>query len=529
MLHHICGNWRKSLLFSLALLLTFSLSVTAQDGYIGARSFAESQGIAYQWFPIQKILVMRKGLKSVKLTVNETIAYVDDVEVPMPAPARIVDGQIMVPATAMTRFFQMNSGNQPATHTPPPQQPPVEISPDTEASEMTPVAETPAPVAKPQILMESEEEEEEAVLVALRHSSRDDHTRIVLEFSEQVTYRSEFKDGLYRLNIMGCRNLIPTKRTNPVGRDIAKLDINSGPDRKGLVLSFQLNQKVKQPTVETVGSPFRMIIIFTAPEGTLVATPTLALQASAPASLAQAVAPKAPVTPKMESAPEIVIDVPAAQLSNPSFAGRTIVIDPGHGGSDNGFVYPGRPDEKTITLAIAQNLKASLEATGFKAVLTRSNDSEMNHQQRIAFANRNGGDLYISIHVGGSNDSSKAGFAVFSYSKEGTSVEEKAQGLSNSAIYNEWLKNTRFDLGSFLARKVNDRLNQHLKAENRGVKELPVLPLKFIMNPAIIVETGMLSDKTEGKNLISDNYRKAIAQSITNAVVDFFNGIVVNP
>lgn len=527
MTHHVYGSWRNSLLFGLALLLTFSSSLMAQDGYISARSFAESQGIAYQWFPIQKILVMRKGLKSVKLTVNETTAFVDDVQVPMPAPARIVDGQIMVPATAMTRFFQVGA-TRPVrqNNAPPPQQPPVEISPDTEASELSPIAETPVPVQQPRISVESGDE---AVLVALRHSSREDHTRIVLEFSEQITYRSEFKDGLYRLNIMGCRNLIPTKRTNPVGRDIAKLDINSGPDRKGLVLTFQLNQKVKQPTVETVGSPFRMIIVFAAPEGTLVATATLALQASAPASLAQTAPPKVQATAKMESAPEISIDVPAAQLSNPSFAGRTIVIDPGHGGSDKGFVYPGRPEEKVITLAIAQHLKTSLEATGFKAVLTRNNDSEMNHQQRIAFANRNGGDLYISIHVGGSNDSSKAGFAVFSYSKEGTSIEEKAQGLSTGAIYNEWLKNTRFDLGSFLARKVNDRLNQHLKAESRGVKELPVLPLKFIMNPAIIVETGMLSDKTEGKNLISENYRKAIAQSITNAVVDFFNGIVVNP
>ena len=69
---------------------------------------------------------------------------------------------------------------------------------------------------------------------------------------------------------------------------------------------------------------------------------------------------------------------------------------------------------------------------------------------------------------------------------------------------------------------------QHLKIESRGVRELPLQPLKFIMIPAVVVEAGMLSDATEGKNLISDNYRKAVAQSITNAVVDFFNGIVIN-
>ena len=48
------------------------------------------------------------------------------------------------------------------------------------------------------------------------------------------------------------------------------------------------------------------------------------------------------------------------------------------------------------------------------------------------------------------------------------------------------------------------------------------------MNPAVLVEVGMLSDKVEGKNLISDKYRQAIAKSITNAVIDFFNGIELN-
>jgi N-acetylmuramoyl-L-alanine amidase len=45
------------------------------------------------------------------------------------------------------------------------------------------------------------------------------------------------------------------------------------------------------------------------------------------------------------------------------------------------------------------------------------------------------------------------------------------------------------------------------------------------MNPAVLVEIGMLSDNTEGKNLISDKYKEAIAKSITNAVIDYFNGI----
>ena len=176
---------------------------------------------------------------------------------------------------------------------------------------------------------------------------------------------------------------------------------------------------------------------------------------------------------------------------------------------------------------VAQHLKNRLETMGFKAVLTRSSDIEMPHAQRVSFANRNGGDLYISIHTGGANDPSKAGIACYYFSPAGYHVNSNAQGAAPDAAFTEWARNTRFDLALFLARKANERMVQHMRVESRGVKAMPMLPLKFIMNPAVMIEVGMLSEKTEGKNLISDKYRQALANSIANAVVDFFNGIVI--
>ncbi|KAF1083251.1 MAG: hypothetical protein GQF41_0029 [Candidatus Rifleibacterium amylolyticum] len=526
----------------LAMLLFNAVSIEAEDGYISARSFAESQGIAYQWFPLQKILVMRQGLKTVRLTVDSQTAIVNGSEVTLPAPPRIQQGQIMVPAAALNRFFsaseQPNVLQTPAPRiqvqpSPPPSAPVARQQPASPAAHATPIAVTPAPAEPPQPVAITpapqpvQTQSDEAILVALRHSSREDHTRVVLEFSGDITYRSEFKDGLYRLTIVGCRNLIPTQRTNPVGRDIAKLDINSGPDRKGLILSFYPKNTVAQPTIETVGGPFRMIISFAAPDAQ-VATSTTELVASATVVANPAQEPKTPEQPKMESAPEINIAVEIESLKNPDFAGRTIIIDAGHGGTDTGFRFAGRPEEKVINLEIARHLASSLEKAGFKAVLTRNSDISMSHDQRLSIVNRHGGDLYISLHLGGSSDASKAGTACFSYSSKGTHIEESGQGISPEAVYNDWLKATRFDLGIFLARKINERLVRHLKVESRGVRELPLQPLKFVMIPAVLVEAGMLSDATEGKNLISDNYRKAVARSIANAVVDFFNGIVIN-
>lgn len=531
------GEWRWRGLLCLALLACNVLGALAQEGYISARSFAESQGIAHQWFPIQKILVMRKGLKSVKLRLDDQTAIVDEKEIRLPAPPRIQDGQIMVPAAAMHKLFQGVTSVMPINQPPKAQPTPRPIAVTPVPPQMVPIAQTPAPAPQPVIqpVQQNEppkvtiEDSTEAVLLALRHSVREDHTRVVLEFSSPITYRTDFKNGNYRLTIVGCRNLIPTKRTNPAGRDVTSMDINSGSDRKGLVISFSLPQKEKAPTIETLSSPFRMILSLPTPPNLLPPASATAVIASAPVKVVAApvVPVAAPEPPKVEQVPEISIEVPAASLSDSSFAGRTIVIDPGHGGSDRGFVFAGRPEEKEINLSVARHLKTRLEEIGFKTVMTRTADSEMPHSQRVSFANRHGGDLYVSIHTGGSSDPGKAGIACYYFGPNGYFVNTAAQGANHDAVLTEWTKNTRFDLALFLARKVNERMVQHLRVESRGVKSLPLLPLKFIMNPAVVIETGMLSNATEGKNLLSDKYRMAVAQAIANAIVDFFNGIVI--
>ncbi|EKD82419.1 MAG: hypothetical protein ACD_39C01311G0002, partial [uncultured bacterium] len=300
MLANVFRDKKPFLAMVTAIFMLAGLAGNAQNGYISARSFAESQGIAYQWFPLQRILVMRKGLKTVRLTVDETRAIVDGKEISMAAPPRIEQGQLMVPATALNRFFQTGDDTAPLRVSPPnievqqpsPPQPqptnsqPIAITP-APAVPPQPVAITPAPAVSPQpiAITPAQQASEEAILVALRHSAREDHTRVVLEFSNDITYRTEFKDGLYRLTISGCRNLVPTQRTNPAGRDISKLEINSGPERKGLILSFYLTQKEKLPTIETVGGPFRMIISFASPDAQQIASAPANIVASAPAAI----------------------------------------------------------------------------------------------------------------------------------------------------------------------------------------------------------------------------------------------------
>ncbi|HMB90752.1 MAG TPA: N-acetylmuramoyl-L-alanine amidase, partial [Rhodothermales bacterium] len=78
---------------------------------------------------------------------------------------------------------------------------------------------------------------------------------------------------------------------------------------------------------------------------------------------------------------------------------NTIVIDAGHGGSDPGAIGPGGTREKDITLDVARRLQRRLDRQGFQTLMTREGDSKLSLQERVDFANEQGADLFISIHV----------------------------------------------------------------------------------------------------------------------------------
>ena len=85
-------------------------------------------------------------------------------------------------------------------------------------------------------------------------------------------------------------------------------------------------------------------------------------------------------------------------------AGKKIVLDAGHGGSDIGAVAPNGLREKDQTLDVALRLKSSLEASGATVYMTRTGDQTLSNSDRYAYANTTGADALISVHMNGSSD-----------------------------------------------------------------------------------------------------------------------------
>jgi N-acetylmuramoyl-L-alanine amidase len=237
----------------------------------------------------------------------------------------------------------------------------------------------------------------------------------------------------------------------------------------------------------------------------------------------------------LESVPETT-----ASLTNPRpidrgtipLAVKRIVIDPGHGG-EPGATSASGVTEKEITLDVALRLQRLLAESPYEVLLTRETDRPLSLDKRVAFANENKADLFVSIHVnwleprtiraletyyvGPSDDPATLKLA---------SMENKDSGYSLSdykKILEKIYVDARHDESRALAKTIQTQLYRSLKAanprlENRGVKSAPFVVLIGTQMPAILVEISCLSNEDEVKLLTKDDYRESIALALVQGI-----------
>ena len=210
-----------------------------------------------------------------------------------------------------------------------------------------------------------------------------------------------------------------------------------------------------------------------------------------------------------------------------------IVIDPGHGGDDTGAKGANGTLEKNVALAISRKLKAALEARlGIRVLLTRDGDQNLNVDQRAALANNNQADLFLSIHASASVRPAASGAEVFSLSA-GDDASRAAGGApeplpvlgggSRDIQVIPWeTAQTRFlEQSSAFARTIEGALREHVAMSPRPFVQAPLRVLVGANMPAVLVETGFLTNAAQEKQLAGDDYQNAIVQALADAVVRF--------
>ena len=218
-----------------------------------------------------------------------------------------------------------------------------------------------------------------------------------------------------------------------------------------------------------------------------------------------------------------------------------IVVDPGHGGKDPGASgVAGRP-EKAITLTIAEQVAEQLAAQpGTDVVLTRTDDSTLTLEQRTAIANAQGADLFISIHANASRNSRARGIETYTLNNTKDAATIRLAAMENGLdltgageekgdlafILSDLVQTGKAEESEALARSVQDELVAHLRPDwagidDLGVKKGPFYVLVGAYMPCILVETGFLTHREEGRRLATPRYQKAIAAGLAAGIVNF--------
>ncbi|NJE02648.1 N-acetylmuramoyl-L-alanine amidase [Thermococcus sp. MV11] len=182
--------------------------------------------------------------------------------------------------------------------------------------------------------------------------------------------------------------------------------------------------------------------------------------------------------------------------------GYTICVDAGHGGTDPGAVANG-VEEKDINLAIALKVAKLLEDDGAKVVLTRDGDYYVSLSDRVSIANSAGCDIFISIHANAASDTSASGFEVYHY-----------YGSTK---------------GNLLATYVDAEMAKVIPLKNRGVKEAGFYVLKYTSMPAILIETGFVTNTYDVSIMTDENYQWRYAYAILYGVQRYFGVPVHDP
>ena len=179
-------------------------------------------------------------------------------------------------------------------------------------------------------------------------------------------------------------------------------------------------------------------------------------------------------------------------VKNTSKSFSTVVVDAGHGGKDSGAYRRYGPPEKLITLDVAQRLDRKLRESQLKTVMTRSSDVFIPLDERVNIENAQKNAVFVSIHF---NDSRRRGIRGFeTYYHSGAS----------------------FDLAS----RIQEKLMTIPNSANRGIHTANFRVLRNATCPAVLVECGFLSNRSEGNQARDWEYRELLADRIAEAIVE---------
>jgi N-acetylmuramoyl-L-alanine amidase len=324
-------------------------------------------------------------------------------------------------------------------------------------------------------------------------------TKVILRFSQALQYRAEKRDDAVILRFPGVR-LVPAAAERTVdGPRVTRITLHAAEavvSLRGTGLSTN---------VYPLGGPPRLVIDVT--------------RAAVPAASPGAAPPPA---------------VPAKA--------RIVVLDAGHGGSEEGAKGPSGLLEKDATLALSKTIQEVLTRRGYRIVTTRSSDASVSLEDRAATANAAKTDVFVSLHANASwsaaahgtevyylsLDASDRTAALLAESENQTTGTPSPTAEKNTALRDldlilwDLAQNQHLAASERLAEIIQADFNRLLGVTTRGVKQAPFRVLIGVNAPAVLVEVAFITNPDEEKKLASEEFRRQTAETLAGSLDTFF-------
>jgi len=209
-----------------------------------------------------------------------------------------------------------------------------------------------------------------------------------------------------------------------------------------------------------------------------------------------------------------------------------VVIDPGHGGKDPGAMSAHGVEEKTLNLQMAEDLADALrEQLGYEVLLTRTDDTFIPLEKRAQLANRYNADLFISIHCNASLSPRLKGFEVYFLSEKASDPHADAVARQENAplalegkeaptpgqlqaVLRSLVKTANINEASELGALIDRDVSRRLSEPSLGVQQAAFYVLRGAEMPAILIETGFLSNSKEERLLQDKKFRRRLIDGI---------------
>jgi N-acetylmuramoyl-L-alanine amidase len=248
---------------------------------------------------------------------------------------------------------------------------------------------------------------------------------------------------------------------------------------------------------------------------------------------------QAPAPPTVPAAPAGAPEPPVIDIPAPGTF-RTVVIDPGHGGDDEGARGPKGAKEKDVTLQVAQKLKAAIEGRlGLRVLLTRDGDDTVPYDRRTAIANNNKADVFFSLHVNASLRPDVRGAQVLSvaageYAGRFGAAPPRGAAVPALGGGTRMIEAVPWDLAQlpFAGRStaLGSMLVRHLT--ERGVplhaKPAAQMPLRVLVGanmPALLIEMGYLTNADDERALVGGEVTARLIDALVATIGDARRGL----